>query len=76
MSSHTFLDFCNFLVSKKDDPEFDFDGSFVDFFVNFMEPYASENDIDIPDELIDLVEALYDEDEDHEEEEEDDEESQ
>jgi hypothetical protein len=44
MSSHTFLD----------DPEYDFDGSFVDFFVNFMEPYASENDIDIPDELIDL----------------------
>lgn len=64
------------MVSKKDDPEFDFDGSFVDFFVNFMEPYASEKDIDIPDELIELVEALYDEEGDDEAEEEDDEESQ
>jgi hypothetical protein len=73
MSAHSFLDFCHFLISKKDDPEFELDGSFVDFFVNFMEPYASENDIDIPDELIELVEDLYDEDGDDEEEDDDEE---
>ena len=69
-SQPSFMDFCKYIVSKKEDPDTDLD-SLVEFFLNFLEPFAAESEIDLPDDLIELIEACYDADEASEEEDED-----
>lgn len=58
MTTPSFIDFCNYIVSRKHDEETDLD-NLVEFFVNFIEPFAEENDIEVPDELVEFVESLY-----------------
>jgi hypothetical protein len=74
----TFVDFLNFIINKREDEETDW-ASVVDFYVNFIEPFTSENEIELPDEFAEILDALYeseedDEDDEEEEDEEDDEE--
>lgn len=57
-SQPSFMDFCKYIVSKKEDPDTDLD-SLVEFFLNFLEPFAAESEIDLPDDLIELIEACY-----------------
>ena len=61
-SQPSFMDFCKYIVSKKEDPDTDLD-SLVEFFLNFLEPFAAESEIDLPDDLIELIEACYEADE-------------
>ena len=69
----TFIDFLNY-ISRDDLPE-DFDAdAYVTFFQDFIQPFAEEHGIEIPDKLANIIDALYEEDEDGDEEDEEDEE--
>lgn len=57
----SFEDFCQYLISKKDDPDVDLD-ILVDFYIEFLEPFAEDNDISIPEELEEVVNAIFEED--------------
>lgn len=72
----TFMDFVNYILDHKEDPEYE-PNALLDVYVNFIEPFAAENDIELPEELNQLVETIceIEDEEDEEDEEDDDEES-
>ena len=56
----SFDDFCKFIVQRcVNSREYDPDG-LLNVFVNFIEPFAQEHDITIPDDLITVMESLCD----------------
>ena len=52
-----FSDFLKYILEHKEDPEYD-PRALLDIYVNFIEPFAAENDVEIPDELETLVETI------------------
>lgn len=55
----SFADFLNYIIEHKEDSEYE-PNALLDVFVNFIEPFAAENDVEIPDELNQLIEAICD----------------
>lgn len=55
--STSFVDFLNFIVAHKDDDDYD-PTAILDVFINFIEPYAAENNIEVPDEFTQLMETI------------------
>lgn len=66
--SASFEDFCNYIVTTAEDPDTDIDiEGFAEFFVNFIEPFAIANNIEIPEALLEFIEAITELDSDDEE---------
>lgn len=55
--SASFVDFLNFIVAHKDDDDYD-PAAILDVFINFIEPFATENNIEVPDEFTQLMETI------------------
>lgn len=49
----SFADFCKYVAIKNEDTE-----ALAELFVNYIEPFATETGVDIPDELIVALEAI------------------
>lgn len=55
-----FIEFCEYICTTSKDLEDFSPDSIAYFFVNFIEPFAAENDIELPESLNSFIETLFD----------------
>lgn len=57
--SKTFGDFMNYMIEMvKENKDFDSE-AFLSMYYSFVEPFAEENEIEVPVELLEIVDELY-----------------
>ena len=55
----TFISFCDFIVKQCIDKNIEYDpDALLDVFVNFIEPFANTHNIQIPEDLVDILEGI------------------